>query len=153
MYIAHFHYTSQNEKVKSIGVPLPFIGHLIQILFSRNDENKHQFIKLIENKVGGNNFNKTTVIFAGSQPIVALHDVKALEQLYTTHNVHFDKHPSIQLITLPLTGKSILFDETSTNWRQRRKAMSPAFYKGKLHYLIEIASSEVKNTIKRFDML
>ena len=85
--------------------------------------------------------------------MISLHDVKALEQLYTTHNVHFDKHPSVQLFTLPLTGKSILVYEKSTNWRQRRKAMSPAFYKGKLHHLIEIASAEVKNTMKRFDLL
>lgn len=96
---------------------MPFLGHIIQILFSRNNENKHFFIKLMERTVGGNKFNKTSVVFAGSQPLVVLHDVKALEQLYTTHNKHFDKHPSVQMITLPLTGKSILFDETSTNWR------------------------------------
>ena len=55
--------------------------------------------------------------------MISLHDTKAIKQLYTTNNVHFDKHPSVQLFTLPLTGKSILVYEKSTNWRQRRKAM------------------------------
>ena len=71
----------------------------------------------MERTVGGNRFNKSSVIFSGSQPLVVLHDVKAVEQLYTTHNMFFDKHPSVQVITQLLTGKSILFDETSTNWR------------------------------------
>ena len=37
--------------------------------------------------------------------------------------------------------------------RDANYAMPPAFYKGKLHNLIEIASAEVKNTMKRFDLL
>jgi cytochrome P450 len=73
--------------------------------------------------------------------------------LYTTHNVHFDKHPQVQLVTLNLLGKSILFDESSDSWRQRRKAMSPAFYKGKLAGLVSIARSEVDDKVERFKKL
>jgi len=74
-------------------------------------------------------------------------DVNIVERLYTTYNALFDKHPSIQNLTLNLTGRSILFDESSESWRMRRKAMSPAFYKGKLQGLIEIAKRSVKDTI------
>lgn len=49
-----------------------------------------------------------------------------------------------------LTGKSILFAETSDDWRKSRKAMSPAFYKGKLENLVEIAKQAVSTTLQRF---
>ena len=29
IYIAHFHYAGQDKKVQSIGLTLPFIGHVI----------------------------------------------------------------------------------------------------------------------------
>ena len=31
--------------------------------------------------------------------------------------------------------------------------MSPAFYKGKLHHLIQIATAQVEKTMKHFDLL
>lgn len=97
-------------------------------------------MKLIES-VGGIKFNKSTVVFASFEPYLVCNDVTVVEQLYTTHNAAFDKHPSVQNITMKLTGHSILFDESSTNWRARRKAMAPAFYKGKLQGLVRIAET------------
>lgn len=84
---------------------------------------------------------------------MTIHDVKVVEALYTTHNQFFDKHPSVQNFTLRFLGKSILFDESSKNWRDRRKAMTPAFYKGKLQGLIEIAKKQVARTMERFESL
>ena len=49
-----------------------------------------------------------------------------------------------------LTGESILFAETTDDWRKSRKAMSPAFYKGKLEHLVEIAKQAVRSTLDRF---
>ena len=46
-----------------------------------------------------------------------------------------------------LTGDSILFSETTAEWKSRRKALSPAFYKGKLVHMVEIARESVKFTI------
>ena len=74
-----------------------------------------------------------------------------MESLYTTHNSHFDKHPIVQNLTLNLTGKSILFDESTPSWRQRRKGLSPAFYKGKLQGLIEISKKSVSETVKHLE--
>ena len=50
-----------------------------------------------------------------------------------------------------LTGESILFSETSAEWRARRKALSPAFYKGKLYKMIEIARRSVQITLNNLD--
>lgn len=48
-YLTYYHYVSQKDKVVSIGTPLPFIGHLRQILAaSRNTrDNKHPFIQTV----------------------------------------------------------------------------------------------------------
>ena len=74
-----------------------------------------------------------------------------MEALYTTHNAHFDKHPLVQHLTLNLTGKSILFDESTPSWKARRKAMAPAFYKGKLQGMFDIAKSAVKDYVAHLD--
>ena len=81
---------------------------------------------------------------------IALKDVKVVEAMYTTKNKYFDKHPLIQELSECLTGGSILFAETSDDWRKSRKAISPAFYKGKLENLIEIAKQAVSTTLERF---
>ena len=96
-------------------------------------------------------FNKTTVLFGSYEPLVVICDAQVMESLYTVHNAHFDKHPLVQDLTLNLTGKSILFDESSPSWKQRRKAMSPAFYKGKLQGLFKIAKTAVKAYILHLD--
>ena len=46
-----------------------------------------------------------------------------------------------------------MFAETSDDWRKSRKVMSPAFYKGKLEKLMEIAKQAVGTTLARFKEL
>ena len=87
---------------------------------------------MVEQMLKGPNFYKNGLVFLGSEPYLSCNDVEVVEALYTTHNIFFDKHQSAQNLTLRFLGKSILFDETTTNYRNRRKAMTPAFYKGKL---------------------
>jgi hypothetical protein len=116
-----------------MSVPLPFINDAIPLLPRfNNGENKQPITKWVEDGLGGVSFNKTTIMFPSYQPLLVIADVEVMESLYTTHNVHFDKHPLVQNLTLYLTGKSILFDESTPSWRLRRKGLSPAFYKGKL---------------------
>ena len=59
-------------------------------------------------------------------------DPKIVEAMYTTRNKYFSKHPLVQELCDCLLGKSILFAETSAEWKQARLTLSPAFYKGKL---------------------
>lgn len=111
----------------------------------------HDLVSLIDKRLGGINFTKTGLVFVGAQePYLAVNDVRVVEALYTTHNAHFDKHPSVQNFTLRFLGRSILFDESTENWRHRRKAMTPAFYKGKLAGLVKIAEAQVHKTIAHF---
>ena len=70
--------------------------------------------------------------------------------MYTTKNKYFDKHPFVKEIASCLTGNSILFTETTDDWRKSRKAISPAFYKGKLESLVDIARDAVRKTLTRF---
>ena len=77
-------------------------------------------------------------------------DVKVVEAMYTTKNKYFDKHPIVKDLAHCLTGESILFAETTDDWRKSRKAISPAFYKGKLEMLVDLARFSVAKTLTRF---
>jgi len=52
-----------------------------------------------------------------------------------------------------MVGNGILFSQTDVDWRKRRSAISPAFYKGKLVKLFELAKSVVYKTNERWKNL
>ena len=60
---------------------------------------------------------------------VLISDPTVVEAMYTTKNKYFSKHPVVKEMTLCLLGRSILFAETSAEWKEARKTLSPAFYK------------------------
>ena len=59
------------------------------------------------------------VLFAnftsGASLLIA--DPKTVEAMYTSKNKYFSKHPLLQELTDCLLGKSILFAETSPEWK------------------------------------
>jgi cytochrome P450 len=118
----------------------------------KNSENKQPIVKWVGD-VYGETFNKTTVLFPSYTPMLVICDVEVMEALYTTHNAHFDKHPLAQNLTLNLTGKSILFDESTPSWKARRKAMAPAFYKGKLQGMFDTAKRAVRSYVVHLDSI
>ena len=80
-------------------------------------------------------------------------DPVVVGELYTSKNKYFDKHPLIKNLLYCLTGESILLAETTQDWKDTRKALSPALYKGKLENLTELAKTAVQTTVNRFDKL
>ena len=90
------------------------------------------------------------VTWISNDAILVISDVKVVEAMYTTKNKYFDKHPLVKDISACLTGESILFAETTDDWRTSRKAISPAFYKGRLENLVDIARQSVAKTLMRF---
>lgn len=145
MYISFIFYKRQKDKVVAESWPLPIFNHLLHFApYFKNNENKHATKMWGEKTLDMPRFNKTSLFYAFHEPIITVCDVNVVEQLYTTHNSLFDKHPLSQHLTHYLLGRSILFDESNQNWRQRRKAMSPAFYKGKLQGLVEISKDSVR---------
>ena len=57
------------------------------------------------------------VFFPGHSVYLMIGDPKIVQELYTTHNKLFDKHPVIKELTLEFLGKSILFAETNPIWK------------------------------------
>lgn len=90
------------------------------------------------------------VSWLSNLPSLCVGDVKVVEAMYTTKNKYFDKHPSTCDLAFCLTGDSILFSHTTDEWRTSRKAISPAFYKGKLESLLEKAKEAMRITLTRF---
>ena len=72
----------------------------------------------------------TIVMMFGHVPWVFTSDPDVVSDMYLAKNKLFNKHPHIQIITHPLLGNSSLFAVTDQVWKDRRKAMSAAFYKG-----------------------
>lgn len=89
-------------------------------------------------------------VVVGTTLCLAIHDYKVVESLYTTNNQYFDKHPIVFEATRRLTGQSILFGETNDNQKAKRKAMSPAFYKGKLQNMVDTAEQEIRKQIRKY---
>lgn len=92
----------------------------------------------------------TLVFFMNHRPFLNVHDLKVVQDLYTTQNKHFDKHPLVRNLTMELTGRSILFADSDEAWKQRRAALAPAFYKGKLIKMIELAKESMQGTLDRW---
>ena len=86
-------------------------------------------------------------MFFNTSAAVNTFDPKVVESMYTTKNKYFDKHPLIRDLSFELTGDSILFAETNQKWRESRKALTPAFFKGKLISMMEIAKEAMRKTV------
>ena len=43
-----------------------------------------------------------------------------------------------------------MFAETTDDWRKSRKAILPAFYKGKLESMVEVAKQAARTTLTRY---
>ena len=153
LYRNYYFFKRQSTKVVSAYPPLPFVAHVPMLLWFWRAKNSHPFDNYVEFSLGDKRFGKCVPVFVNERTQVAIHDVRVVEQLYTTHNRYFDKHPDVQKVTWRLTGSSILFDASDEGWAQRRKTMSPAFYKGKLQVLVNIAKGVVSTYCDRFEAL
>lgn len=90
MYRTYFFYRNQ-PKMRSVGFPLPFIGHMPQVLMTRAKQDQMPMIKLA-NQLFGVNATENYMIIVSNTPWVYINDVKAVEELYTTYNHCFTKH-------------------------------------------------------------
>jgi cytochrome P450 len=88
-----------------------------------------------------------------NDPCVSVMDPKIVQAMCTTHNLQFDKHPLVLNLVWRLLGGGILFSQTTTDWKKRRNAISPAFYKGKLVGLVDLAKGVVAETVQRWKQL
>ena len=150
-------YKKQGEDVCKIGrYHMPVIGNAYMLGWSAyksykegdNFFNMKHALDLMKEE--GDLKTDVSVAFMTNGAGLAIADVKVVEAMYTTKNKYFDKHPLIRDLSECLTGNSILFAETTEDWRKSRKAISPAFYKGRLENLVEIAKGAVAKTLKRF---
>jgi cytochrome P450 len=153
LYRNFYFYANQKDKVVSECTPLPIVAHVPWLLKYWRSKNAHPIDNFVHCTAKDKRFGKCVPVFVDSRAQICIHDVKVVEQLYTTHNRHFDKHPDVQKVTWRLTGRSILFDSSTEGWATRRKTMSPAFYKGKLQGLVQIAKGVVGTYLTRFEGL
>ena len=126
---------------------LPIIGNMILVLQSmlksRRDGDNYHVLKHCVDWSQSEDSKASVILFITNGAGVTISDPSVVAELYTTKNKYFDKHPLIKDMSYCLTGESILFAETTQDWKDTRKALSPAFYKGKLENLTDCAKSAV----------
>ena len=108
------------------------IGNVIQviqsIMKSKRDGDNFFLMQHMYEKNVLNDYNVTTIFFVTNGAHLTIQDPVVVGELYTSKNKYFDKHPLTKEISRCLTGESILFAETTKDWKDTRKAISPAFY-------------------------
>ena len=160
-YRVYDYYRSQNyynnqkivNQIPGIWGSYPLIGSIPAILKAtlhqkKNNLNQHVATAMINMFLDG--FKPIALVYFTAGTTIVISDPIVVEAMYTSKNKFFDKHPLVKELTLCLTGKSILFAETSREWKQARQTMSPAFYKGKLLGLVELARESVRFTTNNF---
>ena len=138
-----FYGNQDKETVVIMPGHLPLLGNLVQIaqsMWKSYKEGDNYFVlKHALDKSQTEESQAAVITFITDRPVIGISDPAIVAELYTTKNKYFDKHPLVKDIAYCLTGDSILFAETTQDWKDTRKALSPAFYKGKLEQLTEIA--------------
>jgi cytochrome P450 len=140
----------EKQGVKVVKFTYPFFGSLIPIIngvIKAKDPNDNVYIvaKIARENLDSDH-KRTLIVFGPNEAYVHISDPKIVQELYTTNNKYFDKHPIVRDVTMRLLGNSILFADTNMEWRKRRTAFSPAFYKGKLVQLVEISKECMRKT-------
>lgn len=104
-----------------------------------------------ENGIYTDKAKKAILFFINYEASLIIVDPKMTEDIYTTNNKYFTKHPLVGSLLAPFFGKSILASDSNDEWRARRKALAPTFYKGKLVKMVEIAKESVRSTINSWN--
>ena len=140
-YIRKSFYEKQ-KNVTIVPTAYPILGILFEIVKQQEysklkGDNYHPSFRIMRD-VGATNAG-TYVVWIGHNPVLWISDVNVIQDLYTSKNKLFDKYPLVRDATMIITGRSILFADTDAKWRARRTAISPAFYKGKLVSMVNLA--------------
>jgi cytochrome P450 len=70
--------------------------------------------------------------FHAFEPVLFINDPEIVQEMYTTQNKYFDKHPYIKNLFAPLMGEGLIFDRSNERWAKKRKALSITFYKDRM---------------------
>ncbi len=73
-----------------------------------------------------------------------------VKELYFERNKHMEKSSKMQRILSGFIGRSLLFDRSDELWAEKRKHISAAFYKEKLHPMMCTIISVTQKTCKRW---
>ena len=157
-YICKAHYSRQSIcwTVSGFWGCYPIIGNLLTVLNVmfhqyRQGLNNHVMHYILDTWGGG--YKPVLYTFFTGGPVIVISDPEIVEAMYTTKNCYFDKHPLIKQLSFCLTGESILFAETTKEWKEARKTISPSLYKGKLEGLTELAKDTVKCSLSHIRSL
>jgi len=130
------------------------MGNLIAFLranatLKKTGSTKHPIREICSENFGESNVS--SMLTFAKRPSLVISDPKIVEAMYTSKNKFFDKNPHYRILHKPMFGDSILLAETTPQWREDRKAISPAFYKGKLENLIDCARESVRKSFKMLE--
>ncbi len=74
----------------------------------------------------------------GNDVILVVNSPAMFNEFYNTKPKLVDKSIINSNVFKPLMQQSILFSQTTDQWAARRKTLAAAFYKDKLHKMVEV---------------
>ena len=95
----------------------------------------------------GSNIPPVFVTASSHYPQLFFTDPSLVEDIFVRCNKYITKSPHIKNMMYPLMGESILLSESNSDWSNKRKVLSTAFYKDKLIKMIEIIKELLKEAV------
>jgi len=134
----------------------PIVGNCLQMLdvlnyCEKNDIKATPFVELYKRYCG--EYAPVMMLFFCHKVTLWISDWKIVEDIYYKHNKVFSKAQQTVDTVYPFMGRTIIFAESTNNWRERRKAIAPAFYKGKLEHMIDTVRGCLVESIERIESL
>jgi hypothetical protein len=72
-----------------------------------------------------------------TNPILVISDLNMIDELYTSKNKYFDKHPKVHNMLKEVGGNNIVLLPSNELYYEKRKHLSVAFYKEKMIQMFE----------------
>jgi cytochrome P450 len=105
----------------------------------------------MSNELGLGDFDAAKTPIFGSvlfgEVNLALCDANVIQEIFTTKNDCVDKSGTQHLVLKPLLGDAILFSKADEAWKAKRKAISHAFYRDRMVFMLDVLKEALN---KRF---
>lgn len=134
VYYKYWFYKSQG--ITSVGIPLPLVNNGLSMLkaFSKINRVKWTVLEEYWHSASGHKVLPPILAeFSSPNGMLIISDPELVKELYFQKNQHMEKSSKMARILSRFIGRSILFYRSDEVWAEKRKHLSSAFYKDKLH--------------------
>lgn len=138
----------------------PFFGAFLKLcimtnrdrFYRKTEKPEHvESYRLLWESFGKHNLPPICVAHYSSEPTLYLNSAEALEDVYLNQAKFVDKSNLIPSIGAPLVGNATVGMKSNNLYHKKRKLVSSAFYKDRLHEMCDILKRIVQNKLEEWE--